>query len=119
MLAQGLRAGTDEIGRQRQPRATRFKVRRVQRAVFEHLRQIRLEQCGDVRCFGETARHVLGHTPPHGAVRNSRAFRGRRRFHAGRRRGLRGGMPSHISGGHAAVASRTVNRSGGNGMFTH
>ncbi len=46
---------------------------RMPRAVRLHAGEVRLEQRGHVRRLRETARHVLGHTPAHRAVRDATA----------------------------------------------
>ena len=74
------------------------------RAVRLHAGEIRLEQRGHVRRLRETARHVLGHTPAHRAVRDATAVRRERRdtrraahfrgaVHIARCGGRRGGSP--------------------------
>ena len=123
MGAQCLHAGADEVSRERQARAARLESLRMQRAVLEHAREIRLEQRGDVRRIREAAGHVFGHAAAHGGVRD-RSVRGRSRgsrrgprrrrvrsrSHECRNRrglGLRH-MPCDILRGHAAVASRAI-----------
>ena len=68
---QGTRASGHEVGGEGEADALPLVFGRVTRAVRLHTSEIRLEHRGHVRRLRETARHVLGHAPTHGAMRNA------------------------------------------------